>query len=236
MKIKLLVIASSFFITGISLVRAQIPPRQVVENSVNFHDPCRRWLNNKIKIKLRETRPGAADRFTDLTFNQRKDIFRLKQLRKGHLIEYKIKGGKVKSKLDGKIPSDTALINEFRIGKDRALLMRDFYTFLYGLPMKLLEEGTIIGASKREQFGNKEAIKVKVTFEPEVGTDTWYFYFDTLDYSMVGYRFYHKEKDNDGEYITLENTVIRNKTNFPEKRNWYTNDKDEYLGSDIIIK
>lgn len=67
-----------------------------------------------------------------------------------------------------------------------------------------------------------------------MGDDIWYFYMDKSDYQMIGYRFYHVESENDGEYITLEGEVKTNKMRIPQTRKWYYNKDDKYLGADKL--
>ena len=75
-----------------------------------------------------------------------------------------------------------------------------------------------------------------MTYEAEVGEDIWYFYFDPANYAMIGYRFYHDESKNDGEYITLDGETIVNKIRFPQTRKWYINADDTFLGADILVE
>lgn len=75
---------------------------------------------------------------------------------------------------------------------------------------------------------------VRVTYEEDVGSDTWYFYLDPLNYRMVGYRFYHDEAANDGEYIVLQDEYRLGGLRIPQSRSWYRNDDGTYLGTDIL--
>ena len=52
----------------------------------------------------------------------------------------------------------------------------------------------------------------------------------------MGYRFYHVEEKNDGEYITLEGEEKIKGIRFPKTRKWYYNKDDKFLGADILEK
>jgi hypothetical protein len=114
--------------------------------------------------------------------------------------------------------------------------MRDYYGYLYGLPMKLKDKGTQIEDKiKRVKFQGKEYLSIKVTYEAKVGKDTWYFYFNPATYALEGYRFYHDESKNDGEYITLEGLETVQGIKIPKTRAWYVNKDDKFLGKDILL-
>jgi hypothetical protein len=51
---------------------------------------------------------------------------------------------------------------------------------------------------------------------------------------MVGYRFYHDEAKNDGEYIVLADMVIEQGLRIPRNRSWFTNAEDKLLGTDYL--
>jgi hypothetical protein len=71
--------------------------------------------------------------------------------------------------------------------------MQNYYTYLYGLPMKLKDPGTIISSVvNRKDFLGKEYL-LKVKYEESIGTDSWYFYFEPKTYAFKIYQFYHDE-------------------------------------------
>ncbi len=51
---------------------------------------------------------------------------------------------------------------------------------------------------------------------------------------MEVYQFYHKETDNDGEYILLSGTENFKGIKMPKTRKWYYNKDDKFLGTDIL--
>ena len=57
---------------------------------------------------------------------------------------------------------------------------------------------------------------------------------DRKTYALVGYRFYHDESKNDGEYIVLEGEASGAGLKLPKTRKWYRHEDDGFLGTDII--
>jgi predicted membrane-bound dolichyl-phosphate-mannose-protein mannosyltransferase len=114
-------------------------------------------------------------------------------------------------------------------------MYKDYFTYLYGLPMKLRDPGTLIDPKVVQKTKNGTDYWVlKVTYEPEVGSDTWYFYFDQSSYALKQYQFFHEESKNDGEYIILEDEINIAGIKMPKNRSWYYNSDDTFLGKDIL--
>jgi hypothetical protein len=127
------------------------------------------------------------------------------------------------------------LIDSLRLGHDQVRRTRNYYTYLYGLPMKLRDPGTIVDdAVERTEFNGREAFALRVSYDPNVGSDVWIFYADPHSFEMFGYRFFHDELAGDGEYIVLEDLVDVGPLRLPKRRTWYTNQEDELLGTDTI--
>ncbi len=207
----------------------------MLDKSISHHDPAGSWHESPITLNLRETRLNAEDRHTTVIFDQKNSVFELNQTRDKHQYQYLIEGDQVKILFDGQETKDTALIRKYRLNHDRARVMQNFYTYLYGLPMKLKDPGTNIDPVVQDTtFQSINVYGLKVTYDPQVGDDIWYFYFDKSSFALRGYRFYHDESANDGEYITLEDEAKIDQMRLPKERKWYTNREDAYLGSDII--
>ena len=114
-------------------------------------------------------------------------------------------------------------------------MMRNYYTYLYGLPMKLKDPGTQLPSETAvTTFQGQDVFALRVTYDENVGTDTWYFYFHPRTFALVGYRFYHDESKADGEYIILEGESISGNVRLPKVRKWYTNMEDRHLGTDTV--
>jgi len=127
------------------------------------------------------------------------------------------------------------MAKQYRIAKDRALMYRNYYTYLYGMPMKLKDPGTKIhpDVTKVTKLGI-EYNKIKVTYEESVGKDTWYFYFDPNTNALQAYQFFKDESKNDGEFILFEGELIVDGIKLPKDRKWYYNVDGKYLATDVL--
>ena len=121
-------------------------------------------------------------------------------------------------------------------GCDGATLMRDYYGYLFGLPMKLHDPGAYIHPEleQRELNGVTYDI-VKVTYDPEVGTDIWEFYFHPDTRIMAAAQFYRDETTREGELILYEDYYPINDIQFPRKIVWLIMPGEKLLAVEKII-
>jgi hypothetical protein len=124
----------------------------------------------------------------------------------------------------------------------KAFLYKNYYTYLYGLPMKLEDAGTNLSNKvEKKTFKGKEYLVLKVTYDEAVGSDVWYFYFNPETYALEIYQFFKtdensKEKPDSGEYILLSEEAVVNGIKMPKIRAWYYNKDDKYLGTDTLVE
>ena len=101
--------------------------------------------------------------------------------------------------------------------------------------MKLKDPGAhIVPDIQVVEFYGKTYYKMKVTYDPEVGKDTWYFYFNTKTYALEAYQFFKDESKNDGEYILFEGLKTIDRIKIPSNRKWYYNKDEKYLATDVL--
>lgn len=217
-------------------VVAELSAPEVLDKSIQYHDPYNNWASGAFQLRLYEKRPSGMDRFTRLVINNTTGLFSLDQQRGPHHLIRTIGPDTCGSALNGRTtltPEETQL---FRMTCSRHQFYSDYYGYLYGLPMKLRDPGTRIDEQVwLETFDGDECLTLRVTYEPDVGGDIWYFYFDPKTYALQGYRFFHDEAANDGEYILLEKEVTIRGVRFPAIRHWHYNRDHQYLGTDQLL-
>jgi hypothetical protein len=208
---------------------------QVLANSIAYHDPNGVWGSFKGTFKIRMDSPDRAPRISEITMDQGSEHFRLYVRQENDTKTYELTGPKCTLKLNGTEDFSESDAENHRLTCDRARMYRDYYTYLYGLPMKLRDPGTRISPEVTKQtFQGKEYLVLEVRYDPEVGKDLWYFYFDPESFAMEAYQFYHDKAKNDGEYITLEGAFLLMGMRLPRNRSWYTNAEAKHLGTDIL--
>lgn len=215
----------------------QISGEELLNRSISFHDPNGQWQRVKMELVIDQQMPDGSVRPSNVIIDNQKGVFELSFVKDNHLFIWKVDGkDSTESYMDYRIVTDSAKANTLQLTPDRARRWRNYYSYLYGLPMKLTNKGTNIDPIvQNTTFDGKPVLALKVTYDKNVGSDTWYFYFNPETYGLVGYRFFHNEAENDGEYILIEGLEIQNGMRIPMHRAWYTNKENRWLGTDKFI-
>ena len=206
----------------------------ILDKSINYHDPNGLLAKKQAVLNFTETRPNGSDRKTVVMLHPAKEAFEMNRTVDNNRIITTLNKGKYSHTFNGQLPSEDQ-IEKYRLTDERSDMMRTYYHYLWYMPMKLKDPGTIIHEDvKRVDFFGKESLQIKVTYESAVGEDIWYFYFNPNSYALIGYRFYHDESVNDGEYILFEGEATYKSVRIPKSRTWYTHKEDKLLGTDIL--
>jgi len=207
----------------------------VLKKSITYHDPDDLWNRARFRLEIRETRPDGGERHTRIQFDSSQNAFEILTQREGRVIEGLLADDECVQTLDGSLEFSDEEREKFRLTCERLQWIRNYYTYLWGLPMKLRDPGTRIDPqATAAEYQEQPVWSLRVTYDEAVGSDTWYFYFDKQTFALVGYRFYHNEADNDGEYILLEGEVEDAGLKIPARRSWYTHAENRHLGDDIL--
>ena len=221
--------------TGIS---QSLTAQKVLQKSIKYHDPKGNWGRLTATLNFDQDSPDntAQKRSRKAIFNQPLNQFKMEQTRGEETISRAVNGTECTNTFNGSTTFSEDIHKKYRLTCERAKMYRDYYSYLYGLPMKLKDPGTIIDSKVKEDiFQKKDCYSIRVTYDPKVGDDIWYFYFDKKTFALIGYRFYHEEAKNDGEYITLEGEETIGGIKMPKNRYWYYNKDDKYLGADLLL-
>jgi hypothetical protein len=217
------------------LLAGVLSAEELLRASIAYHDPDDRFRRDAFAITLGETRPDGSERTTEVVLDPARGRFTMKRrLSDGREAVIVARGEEAEVTLDGSpvSPEDAAA---HRLTSEQALRTRNYYLYLYGLPMKLRDPGTRISPEAKEStFEGREAHEIEVTYDAAVGTDTWYFYLDRKSHALIGYRFYHDRAKNDGEDITLSGEASGAGLRLPRERKWYRHQDGGYLGTDTI--
>lgn len=208
---------------------------ELLARSIDYHDPRGRWLHSSWRLELLGTRPLAGATETTIILDHVDGRYHQERRRDGRLIEATVTGDECWVRVDGSSELEPEQIEEYRLTCPTLRSTRDAHAYLYGLPMKLRDEGARIAPeAHRDRFAGRDVWSLRVTYDPEIGGDTWYFYFDPESHALVGYRFYHDETAGDGEYVVLDREVQGDGLRLPKVRTWYTNAEGRLLGTDTI--
>ncbi|GMN10244.1 hypothetical protein MTsPCn9_13410 [Croceitalea sp. MTPC9] len=222
-------------LTSIFGISQELTGNELLQKSIAFHDPNGAWETFKGGFQITMETTNSSDRISKIHIDLPREEFVLDVKKGNDSYAYLIEKDSCKISLNG--DSDIPVVEKkrLRLSCERGNMMKNYYTYLYGLPMKLKDPGTIITQKiEKRTFKEKQYLVLKVNYTKEVGGDTWYFYFDPVTYAMEVYQFFHDENKNDGEYILLQGLENINEIKMPKTRAWYYNKDDKYLGTDIL--
>ncbi len=209
---------------------------ELLEKAIQFHDPNGNWNTFKGELFVTMETPNSSLRESKININLPKQYFSVVAKRDTVITEFIVDKNEIRFSLNGDENPSEELKKKISLNEERANLYKNYYTYLYGLPMKLKDDGTIIHQKvEKRQFKGKEYLVLKATYNQEVGKDTWYFYFNPETFAMEVYQFFKEEKDS-GEYILLSGLETVNDIKMPKNRAWYYNKDNKYLGTDILSK
>lgn len=222
---------------------AKHAPTDIIMKSIAYHDPAGVWSKGRLELGVHTTyseeyakKRGVKETNLKILLSPGHEDFSYTKVSGEDKIEITCHKGVGKTIVNGS--AEVSDEDKERLRLAEPSLYRDYCEYLYGMPMKLLDPGTNLDpVVATTEFNGKEALALKVSYDPEVGGDIWYFYFDPATFALVGYKFYHDESKNDGEYITFENEVVDEATGMrlPKIRAWYFNDGDGHLATDDIV-
>lgn len=215
----------------------EITAKQLLEKAIHYHDPMGNWDHFKGTLSVNMNLPNGNERLSEISIDLGNQYFKLQTIKDDKNIEYVIANSEVTFSLDNTTEFTEEEAKTFNLTDTRAKFMQNYYTYLYGLPMKLKDPGTLLkSAVERKEFLGKTYLVLKVKYEEGVGKDSWYFYFDPKTYALKVYQFYHDETKNDGEYILLSEEEIFSGIKIPKIRAWYMNKDGSYLATDTLTK
>jgi len=213
----------------------QMASAALLEKAIGYHDPNNQWPKLRAVLNISMETPGKSPRESVVQLNNAQGIFSLEATRDSHTTFYRISPQDCRLTYNGSEDFTTQQAQEHRLSCEQGRKMKNYYTYLYGLPMKLKDPGTQPDPlAYKKDFRGSEYWVLRVAYDPEVGKDVWYFYFDTQTYALKHYQFYHDEQKGDGEYILLDQEATVQGIMMPKNRAWYTNLGDRYLGTDFL--
>ncbi|MDO1501910.1 DUF6503 family protein [Winogradskyella maritima] len=235
---KIFVLAFILFVGSIGQSQT-LTGTQVLEKAIAYHDPNGNWATFNGGLTVVMTTPNRSPRTSRITINLPSEYFKVDATRDSETTSYELNKGQCQMFANGTLLSeDDAKVKKMTC--ERGDFMKNYYTYLYGLPMKLNDPGTNIDPKvERKFFKGKDYLVLKATYDEAVGSDAWYFYFNPETYAMEIYQFYRiddngQPKLDTGEYILLTEETTINDIKMPKVRAWYYNKNDEYLGTDTL--
>ncbi len=226
-------------LTPVCALSQELSGSELLDRSISYHDPEGKWSTFSDRFYVTMTTPNRPERLSEIIINLPREYFYLKATRDETSVQYTLDRDRCVLSLNDKAEFTQAEAEEHNVTCERGTMYKNYYTYLYGLPMKLKDPGSHVDPKTEVvTFKGKKYLRLKVTYDENVGTDVWFFYFDPETYAMEVYQFYKgnpegKGKDT-GEYILLSEEAVIGGIKMPKVRAWYYNKDDKYLGTDTL--
>jgi hypothetical protein len=223
------------FINPESFIKA----REILDKSIQFHDPDGKWASVKLKLKLQEPRVGNPKRYSIVSLDNTTQAFELQRNRDDHVSKHIIdKNGISKTLLDGKADFPEELVKKYRLDPARNTGYKNFNQMMYGLPMVF--EGEKMGniyALKETLFEGREVFAIDIELKTPIIEPIWRLLIAKEDYQLVGLQIFDPFEPEKGEELVFQDLMPLGNMQIPRTRHWIAlNSNKKYLGSDIVLE
>lgn len=209
----------------------------LLNKTIEYHDPENNWGKLKTHLYLKSVDTAGQEHPFEIEIDNTTGYFAHISRQEGKEV---VKGISAKGEefylLDGNPEITEKDRKKYELTPEALKWVHSFYPYLYGLPMKLTDEGVKVNdADNTEELEGENYQVLQINFDPSVGSDNWFFYLDPQTHAMKAYKFNHGDPES-GEYILLEQELTVDGIKIPKVRKWYWNKNNEYIGTDTLIK
>ena len=207
---------------------------QLLEKAIAYHDPNGKWETFAGDFTVLLETPDGKERKSVITINLPKQYFNVSTTQNGKVSFREINATNCRFSNEDSTTTETTISDE---ACARTVMFKNYYTYLYGLPMKLKDPETHIDpVVQKKTFKGKEYLVIRASYDQEVGSDIWQFYFNPKTYAMEVYQFFKGPEETTGEYILLTDEMEIGGIKMPKDRAWYYNKDNGYLGTDKLVE
>tara|TARA_B110000977_G_scaffold28225_1_gene36061 strand:+ start:3066 stop:3548 length:483 start_codon:yes stop_codon:yes gene_type:complete len=130
---------------------------ELINKSIEYHDPNDNWAGFAGDLNITMETPSRAPRVSSISLNLQKQYFKNEYGKDGNTITQEVNKEACLVLLNKKKEFTAAEEKTYRLSCDQAKRTRDYYTYLYGLPMKLKDPGTLINPKvEKRSFKGKD--------------------------------------------------------------------------------
>lgn len=190
-------------------------PQDVLSRALAYHDPDGMWPTLAAEFVFAESRPEGDDTQSVMHLDNRRTYMHI------HF------AGKETYEITGQ---DCVVLAGGR-DAERGLSIRNYFLYLWGLPMKLTDPGTVLEPTvASSEIDGRACDVIRVNYEK----DHWFFHIDRETGRLRQYEFYGDEEQTKGEIITLKGEATLGSLRIPRERSWYKMPARKYLGTDRL--
>ncbi|AWX46318.1 hypothetical protein HME9304_03351 [Flagellimonas maritima] len=225
-----------FFLIGCS-EKTKVDDQSILEKTIAVHDSLDTWQTATLNLHIQEPRVSNPSRYSILKLDNENNTFELSRNRDEHISKHIIESnGNSSVLLDGKVETDTTLIQKYRLDASRSIGYKNFYKLLYGLPMSLEEAMKEVVSTSDILFNNENCYSIEIELKEAIISKFWNIYVSKNDMTLKGVDIVFPDDPEKGDRIYFDGTINIDGLKIPRIRHWHELKDDTYSGSDLIIK
>jgi len=209
------------FILPILMSCSNIPTSSVdiINRSIFFHDVKNNWktFDQQLKFESRFSFNDSIPEELHLSFKTAHNYFRYINIDRNINLEYL---------------ADSCISNTSAEYCSNYSWTSKFYSYFWGLPMKLQDPETKIQPNfKPTIFNGFKTWEIQVNYEAE----NFWFFFDQVDYQLRGFKFLKNDSSEKGEIIILRDLMKVDGILLPKHRTWLHKDSS-LIGTNELLE
>lgn len=213
----------------------QTAAEELLARTIAYHDPDGHWFTAALRFDIDMGHSEWWDRDVDLLIDNSRGIFEAHMTWGEDTVEVERHGNDWTTRLNGSEQISAAELDHHDLEPDGLSYWSNYFLFVFGLPMKYRDPGLILDPEPIPmEFEGRDVLALRATFEPDVGSDTWYLFVDPESARLVGCRFFHDESLPDGDTMVFEGEVAAGSIRLPASRTWSSNSDGNLRGTDTI--
>lgn len=214
----LLITVSSLLVLSSCQNQEPLTSEEILAQSIAYHDPGSKWsnLNTKFEIESQSVFNDNNKDTIELRFDILKDKFGYNNYRTNEVVSFE---------------GANCYAHSMKGLCESKGWTKNFYTYIWGLPMKLKDEGTVLSSIVVDTlFFEKPCYALSVKYEAE----SWLYFINKESSKLEGFQFIFNNDNEKGEYVRNIGNSDMSGVDVPMKRIWYDL-KGKELGTDVVV-
>ena len=116
----------------------------LLKKAISYHDPNSKWDSFDGNFIVTSESPKRSIRKSIISLNNSESFFGIEIQQDENIITSILDNNDCSILFNGKFDFSNEIKDKYRLDCERVKYLRNYYTYLYGLPMKLNDPGTII--------------------------------------------------------------------------------------------
>ena len=128
----------------INIFSQEFKGTDLLKKTISYHDPNSKWDSFDGNFIVTSESPKRSIRKSIISLNNSESFFGIEVHQDENIITSILDNNDCSIMFNGKFIFSNEVKDKYRLDCERVKYLRNYYTYLYGLPMKLNDPGTII--------------------------------------------------------------------------------------------